>query len=445
MIVGCVRLMWWLLKPARVLTRLLIYLLIITIPIWGLSFMVGIVDGIVLSHLRFQYNDHASKRFLLEMEMAQWRRSFEVPGAPMDKWAPGPFYVPQLKQPLCWWNTFGLARHFGTSSMVDMTKLSPIASPYGLYRNLNETKEDPGEWHHWIYASPTSTFFDPLSDDWDIAFNDLLQYHAATPAAHNASFHVLTCGLSWLCDMWRIKGPALIHMTNEQPTEYFDFSKDDSSTSFNYQHGIFYWDDFPEFDGYEKITLRVAELPFLDQTAYPYILPRGQFPSRFEQLRSITSNERLWQELPYLTEWEQILSITDEYTWELEKTHKQTYGRLLRCTSSVNELFGLDGSDVDSLFKLVGLLFGTTFSHYGILWYRKLFAYGHYPEAKTKQEIAMAIVKYEMDKQPNLMESMLNEFLLQLPDDMKRTMAENEEVLDILGRMRNMTRYGATE
>lgn len=93
--------------------------------------------------------------------------------------------------------------------------LDTSETPYGLYRKLKEA--EGGEWHHWIYASPTSSFSDPLYDDWDTAFNDLLQHHAATPAAHNASFHVITCGLSWLCDMWRIKGPALIHMTNAKP------------------------------------------------------------------------------------------------------------------------------------------------------------------------------------------------------------------------------------
>lgn len=140
-----------------------------------------------------------------------------------------------------------------------------------------------------------------------------------------------------------------------------------------------------------------------------------------------------------------MMSIMDDHTWEMKETHKHTYGRLLSCTSYVNDFFRLYNYEAEMLISLVGLIFGTTFSHYSILWFRKLFAYGHYPEANTKHEIAMAIVDHELNKQPNLVESMINEFLLQLPDDMKRTMAGNEEMVDLVDRMRNITRHGATE
>jgi len=80
-----------------------------------------------------------------------------------------------------------------------------------------EGETEEGKRHHWVYLSAQKLHADDaFLDDWDEAFNALLQHHYSVLAANDTNFSFIACSESFLCGEWFVTGPALIHFTSEK-------------------------------------------------------------------------------------------------------------------------------------------------------------------------------------------------------------------------------------
>ncbi|VUC31374.1 unnamed protein product [Clonostachys rosea] len=287
---------------------------IITLPLTlfylGLGGIVGLLLADYETRLYFTSLRHVEENFASAQEL-DW---FSVPGAPgIHDLGVAPYFVPQLRDPTNWWTKLGLKR-FDVSPVLDDndTPLNQFALPNSLYRRTDK-KDEGACWHHWVYASDQILHFDDLFfSPWDSAFNQLLQYHYANPAPCNASFHYLTCPGSFLCDIWKTRGPALIHFTTEK---------------------VDLWPDEDEIAreavaGYTPVTARIIEFPITrdgEMTLTP-----GVFPTPFNQMKSVTSDPYIWQaHVPWTAEYQTNVRL-EEIIESKSRAYPRSFGRAKR-------------------------------------------------------------------------------------------------------------------
>ncbi|CAH0045149.1 unnamed protein product [Clonostachys solani] len=252
---------------------------IVTLPLTLFYVGFGGIVGLLLADYEtrqyFASMRHLEQSILSVRELDQ----FSIPGVPdIHNHGVAPYWVPQLRDPTNWWTKLGLER-FDVSPVFEENDvpLNQFAFPNSLYRKTDG--EDEGAcWHHWVYASDNilhirELFFNP----WDSAFNELLQYHYANPAPCNASFHYVTCPDSFLCDIWKTRGPALIHFTTEKVDLWSgEHEKAREAVA-----------------GYTPVTARILEFPMGRHGGVS--LAPGVFPTPFNQMKSVTSDPYLWQ------------------------------------------------------------------------------------------------------------------------------------------------------
>lgn len=403
------RLIWRLLKPVRVAVRIGFYIWLVTFPLYGLHLIQGIIDGSIMAYMEDSYDLQGYNAFLSNMRSMRMFQSVELPGAPLiDEVGMEPFYVPLIRNPAEWWMRLGMARYgFIYSSQLDPFEMvEQLANPNGLYRiqkekakekekeKEKEEQEETGPWHHWVYASP-SYIIGPggLYNEWDIAFNELVQHHYATPAAHNATFRAIGCGRSSLCQFWRLDGPALIHFTTERPRTA---DAEDAGESFNLamlRDGYANKDAYPDWPGFDRVYAHVVGLPLKETDHEVLTIQPGIFPSHFEQMRAITSDDRLWEEYPRLTPaWQSFLRMVDTCE-ELEKSWPQTYGRLVASSRYVTNLIGLDDGHVLAEFVpyTIGLTIGLVLTSIPIVFYSRFVDPGFFEMDTLSDDIHRAL------------------------------------------------------
>lgn len=276
----------------------------------------GLYEGVFLHYFRDNVYHVATQHFDANYKSARDMDYFSVPGAPgIHDVGVAPYYVPQLRDPSDWWKRLGMKR-FDVSSGDEDVPIDQFARLDTLYRRTGyDSNGRRKEWHHWVYASAQwFQFGGAFSDQWDEAFNQLLQYHYVHAPAGDAQFHYLTCPGHFLCDIWITSGPALIHFTTETPTLWPD---EDINLS-----------ERQDIWGYAPVTARLIELPLKDPQ--DIALPPGTFPSAFEQMRSLTADPHAWQRFLVHTELEQLALRLEEMSRDAEGTRPLTFGLLVR-------------------------------------------------------------------------------------------------------------------
>ncbi|KAK7226889.1 hypothetical protein V2G26_014892 [Clonostachys chloroleuca] len=290
---------------------------IITLPLTlfylGLGGIVGLLLADYETRLYFASLRHVEENF----ESAQQLDWFSVPGAPgIHDLGVEPFWIPQLRDPTNWWTKLGLERFDVSPVLKDNdTPLNQFALPNSLYRRTDKEAEGAC-WHHWVYASDQILLIGELFwDPWDSAFNQLLQYHYANPAPCNASFHYLTCPGSFLCDIWKTRGPALIHFT----TEKVDLWPDEDRIA---REAV---------AGYTPVTARIIEFPIIydsEMTLVP-----GVFPTPFNQMKSVTSDPYIWQaHVAWTAEYQTNVRL-DEIIQQKSRQYPRSFGRVKKLDS----------------------------------------------------------------------------------------------------------------
>jgi hypothetical protein len=293
----------WLAKTRR----LIWWLFLAALPLHVPPCLNGLFEGVSFGlHQRSIYF-RSLENYEENTETARELDFYSVPGAPrIHDIGYAPYFVPELRDPNDWWDRIGLVR------LVDDEWFTE--APINEYARLDDLYmptcgvEDPQPWHHWVYLSNGFMHFEKLFlNDWDQAFWQLMQYHYANPPPNRAKFHYIRCLNSFLCDIWKTDGPALLHFT----TELLEDEADTVTQA-----------DEP---GYLPVRARLIQLPRTDDLP----LPPGVFPSAFNQLRSITSNAHAWELFPPYAELDQVFSQAYSMIEKLEKRYPRTYGRMV--------------------------------------------------------------------------------------------------------------------
>ncbi|KAJ3459531.1 hypothetical protein MRS44_015604 [Fusarium solani] len=263
-----------------------------------LPILTGCVDGVLIST---DFSDWGNQLLVLFEKNVQDAREFGSPSA-HDVGIP-PYHVPWLLDPTNWWIELGMVGQNDTRDLGDLNL---------LYRKTNQTT--PGKpWHHWVYAS-NNPFQDTdlFLDEWDKAFDQLVQHRYVSPSVESASFHYIACPSNFLCSSWHIDGPAFVHFTTA-PEKY---SKS------------------PKVSGCEAVTVRIINLPLKTPVDGPRI-----FPSYFDQMRAVTDNTSLWSTFPIYDENTYMLQTLAKRREISETSYPWTYGTLVTLTRWVNKLY----------------------------------------------------------------------------------------------------------
>ncbi|KAK4101270.1 hypothetical protein N658DRAFT_516125 [Parathielavia hyrcaniae] len=312
----------------RLLRRLLWWSFLITLPFHFLPFLNGLIEGVLLSNMLTETYHASLDNFGTNVESAAWMDWYSVPGGPgIHDLATAPFHLIELRDPQSWWERLGLRRFdidVTDDIAMDEYPIDSLASLEALYRRAPKHGEAQ-RWHHFIYASPSRFHIEELwFSEWDRAFNELLQYHYANPPPTGARFHCLTCPGNFLCDIWATRGPAMLHFTTDSPDEFDEL------------------EERVRIPGYLPVTVRIIEFPLTDPEKLA-LLP-GQFPSPFNQLRSVTSHPQTWQLHQPFSKVDQFIKRLYDTCDEAEKEYAQTYGRLRRLENWIENKLGLEDS-----------------------------------------------------------------------------------------------------
>ncbi|KAJ4146095.1 hypothetical protein NW754_001558 [Fusarium falciforme] len=162
---GYIRYSWRWLKSKLMLCMLLVLICS------ACTIVLGLVEGAFLGQW-FLQRSHDTAKFLVQDAVSAKAYSWlSVPGrASFLDAIIRPYYIQQLRNPTNWVEKLGLKR----PTNWDADRLEQLASLSDLYRRQRHSFTPT--WHHWIYASAQSKPMEGDIDEWDKAFNELLQY-----------------------------------------------------------------------------------------------------------------------------------------------------------------------------------------------------------------------------------------------------------------------------
>ncbi|KAM0351804.1 hypothetical protein ACHAPU_002316 [Fusarium lateritium] len=332
---------WQMIKS---LPRALIGVFRITLPLTILTIIVGTIQGLVLG--AWYHGTQMEQTRLLAYNMVtfktyEWfkepygRNPLRIPRAP--------YHIQRLYNPLDWVQEVNMVRprdwhtdNFGVLARFD---------------DLHRRRRQSGDlgWHHWIYLSANDQ---PLNetwnvDPWDKAFLDLLQHRDKHEPQGRSNFNYITCPRSFLCHIWSISGPALVHFTNE-PVQ---------------QNATWRRSLKPILD---PVSVRVFELP-LEKPVIP-----GRFPSQFEQMRCITaSNSTYWETREKYSNFYQVRGQAFKVIKKMENKYPSTYGGLVWLENKWVSLWAPDDLVLVTVCRHLPFIAAAGLTYYGAgAWYK---------------------------------------------------------------------------
>lgn len=398
-ILHCIRYSWQYFK--RVL-RTLRYVFWLTLPLSGFTILLALIQGIILGkwyHETSMRQPALLANNLINIKTYEW---FKEPYGENPLYIPrAPYHIKQLHNPLTWAQDIGISRPKGWKT----DNVGVLAYFRSLYR---KSRRHSSGWHHWIYLSANEQ---PLNetwneDPWDRAFLDLLEHRDEYEPQGRWNFNYITCPRSFLCSLWRVDGPALIHFTNE-PLKRNETRKRSRA---------------PILD---PVHVRVFDLP-LNESVIP-----GRFPTHFEQMRSITaSNSTYWSKHEKYSNFDQVRGQALKVLGKLQDRYPKTLGMLTKVEDRWTKLTGAEGFDLIELPRILAFLAGALPSHYGARYWeyfqmwRKEREYDRSPEGKENKLVG-----------PDPVAKQLQGFLDVLSDEDKEGWSKTHEGGIILDRV----------
>lgn len=251
---------------------------LVTLPVSFVPLTFGLFEGPAFAIYSRNHVGRTVKAFEHEVEMYEWMNWWSVPGAtPIHDVESAPFHIVKLNS-MTWPTKFNI-----TKPESDTEENAPVDRLASLDDILKVVHYDTEPRSHWIYvtemASPRLGDLILREDKWDTAFDELIQYHYVHPPARNATIHYVECIESgFLCGVWQVKSPALIHFTVENA---YREAKQNSSHEY---------DRAPCGHPVLPVIVRVIEFPLDNSTFHP-----GRFPSEFDQLLSLTESDDAYE------------------------------------------------------------------------------------------------------------------------------------------------------
>lgn len=251
--------------------RILFYAFLLTLPFNFQAILAGALFA------KF-YNDRVATGVELFMRAADhfsWMNQWSVPGAP-SIWDfqdnSYPFFTQQLREN-DWSEKLGLLRPYAhQQGFVDEAPINSLMVFEGAVRDTTcgPDRRLPTEW--WVYVSSVAM---PEVYAWDKAFVQLLEYHEMFPLPDKTAVAYVDCAATpFLCHVWQVQYPALMHFKiNESGTVGEDIDPAAFASSLEYLR---------------PLEVRIFDFG-LQLDVSP--LPPGIFPSRFEQMKALTTND----------------------------------------------------------------------------------------------------------------------------------------------------------
>lgn len=274
-------------RTFRICWRVSFAIFLISLPVTFFPIVAGI-EGAWTFHFwnRAQIHHHVQS-LQFEAESRGHLNYFNVPGAMgihdfLD--TQGPFHIPKLSS-FDWLDKLGVTQpneNLDLAAGVDKT-----ASFDGLVRDASfpEHSVKPTRW--WVYVTSGAEW---RQTSWNDAFSDLLQQLYVKPLPSDIGILYLDCAsASFLCGVWGVKIPSLLHFSVEQESlitrqEKEAESETDEELSWldglmeqNYTYNSWEGNLYP-------VTVRTIELP-LDEDQP--LLPRSTLPTPALQLRAL--------------------------------------------------------------------------------------------------------------------------------------------------------------
>ncbi|KAJ4244595.1 hypothetical protein NW762_014451 [Fusarium torreyae] len=319
--------------------RVIKVVFLLTLPISAFTVLLAFIQGLILGpwYQGTQINHlHLFVANMVHVKTMEW---FREPGGANPLYVSrAPYHIRQLHNPLEWTRDVGISR----PSDWNTDNVGVLSSFGDLYRRRRRYSDDPS-WHNWIYLSANEQ---PLNetwnqDPWDKAFLELLEYRDMYEPLGRGNFHYITCPKNFLCDIWRISGPALVHLTNEPIKR--------NATQERSRRPIL-----------DPVSVRVFEFPLNE----PVI--RGTFPTYFEQMRSITaSNSTYWTTRMKYSHFDQVQGQALKVLKGVKDKHPWTYGILAKAEEKWINLWAAEESALILLSRVISLAIGATPTYFG--------------------------------------------------------------------------------
>jgi hypothetical protein len=262
----------------RLITRVLCYGFLLSLPITFFPVIWGVQGGIKFHFWFHRQIEENTNAMTFEIEQDQRLSYWNVPGAQtihqfQDNKAP--FHIPQLRL-VDWMEKLELGKpdlYPEEDPGIDrMANLDDLVRTTGL-------NEQGAPTEYWVYI----TFMPEYSSSaWDAAFSEILQKTNFHPLRPEVAVYYLDCLKSqFLCGVWGVKQPSLVHFT-VSPDTLADLTSDDTSsysTHLTHQYAC------PAHQ-LHPVSARIIELPLSGDDAVPF-LPRNTLPTPLLQLRTL--------------------------------------------------------------------------------------------------------------------------------------------------------------
>ncbi|KAL1605368.1 hypothetical protein SLS60_004916 [Paraconiothyrium brasiliense] len=288
--------------------RLIKWLFLLTLPVTIFPIFGGIFTGITFGIWNTQHIDKTSKKFVDEVTDL------------LGDWGVGG-NVPTFREYLDTHNDFHLTRvnsndwlpKLGFFLPNEYTDLDDPIISIDKYANLETLMRDiscrtyaqmPLE--QWLYLSYLAF---PSINQWDKAFNGVLEYVHAHSDLNQSGFHFANCGdtAGFLCGVWTTRHPALLHFkVEDEPPKPEDI-----------EDGLTYPCDLVHL---RPVTVRLIEFPLKQEFTG---LPLSIFPSPKQQMLSFVAGERLYEQIEPYDPWPQMQKRFTEHMdslWDAEGT-----------------------------------------------------------------------------------------------------------------------------
>jgi hypothetical protein len=345
-------------KSLRALGRLLFCGFLLSLPVTIFPIIWGAMGGIKFSFWQHEKILEHTNALTFEVEQDQRMSYWNVPGAQtihqfQDNQAP--FFLPQLRL-LDWVDKLSLIKP------SQYPEEDPTIDRMGNLDDLTRSTS-PNLWptEYWVYIT-----FSPQygRSEWDEAFDQILQSSYARPKRSNTAFYYLDCLKSqFLCGVWGVKFPSLVHFTVENYTIAELRTMDPSEHTPHLEHHYAIGDT-----KLRPVTARVIELPLEDDDAVPF-LPRNTLPTPYLQLRTLIFDAPQSSIVDHFDPWEPMLQtfkrfqdLIDNLT-DLPGTHQyRVYKAYKWYSDTITE--PILGKDLDDMISgaVQALVFPLTFT-----------------------------------------------------------------------------------
>lgn len=266
---------------------------------------IGTLNGISFTLWYQKHVDNNTNKFLEEVKeiLSDWSVGGDAPTFRnyMDSY--NDFHLVRVNSN-DWVHKLGfvLPREYSNHS-DDTVTIDKYANLETLMRDTSCRTYTQSPREQWLYLSYLAI---PELSTWDMAFNNVLEYVHAHPTLNQSGFHFSTCGdtASFLCGVWSTQTPALLHFKVE----------DDPPNPEDLKEGITYSGEWRHL---RPVTVRLIEFPLKDEFTS---LPISTFPSPRQQMLSMVTRDRLYEQIEPYDSWTQTEKRFSEYVKKLWST-----------------------------------------------------------------------------------------------------------------------------